>query len=102
MSKGKIHHSVKNKLWIKPEIVYDTWLNLKNYGRAHDLDFPSVVDLAASLILDPKANEIATSKRVDICEVYHTAIDLYYRKMSAIDGDSSLETIEAVSWGHNE
>lgn len=100
MAKGKIHHSVKNKLWIKPEIEYDTWLNLKNYGRAHNLDFPATVDLAASILLDPKANEIANADRVDVTEIFHEAIDLLHKRRCAFKDNP--HTVEAVTWGTNE
>lgn len=79
-NKHKVHHAVKNKLWIKPEIDYDTWLSLKEFGKPLNLEFPAVVDMAAAILTNPTANKIASLEQVPIEVVYHKAIELYLKK----------------------
>lgn len=79
-TKHRINHRIKNQTWVRPELGYDAWLKLNNYAKENSMDFPSAVDLAATIITDQKANELALKDSIEVIDVFRNAIDLYYQR----------------------
>lgn len=80
-----IRHKMKNQVWTRPEISYDSWAKINDFARKNKMDFPSAVEVAAGLLTDSDVIELARRRRVNIVTAYHDSVIAYKNRLEGVN-----------------
>lgn len=84
-SAHSIRHKMKNQVWTRPEICYDSWAKINEFARKNKMDFPLAVDVAADLLTDSDVIELARRRRVNVVDAYHDSVIAYKNRLDGVN-----------------